>query len=173
MGDFNLDLLKCNSCIHCQSFCDIMLAKSFVPLINRPTRIANNSSTLIDNIFSNSLEFTNSGIIISDISDHFPVYVFSPLTMKTVSSSPALTRTFSENNISRLKESLAQTDWSQVYNKGNANEAFNVFINLFMNRFNTHLPLQSSRTKYKKVPRSPWITNSLLRSINKKKSFVL
>ena len=168
MGDFNLDLLKCNSCIHCQSFCDIMLAKSFVHLINRPTRIANNSSTLIDNIFTNSLELTNSGIIISDISDHFPVYVFAPITMPTVSSSPALTRIFSDNNISKLKESLVQTDWSQVYNKDNANEAFNVFINLFMNLFNTHFPLQSSRTKYKKVPRSPWITNSLLRPINRK-----
>ena len=37
-------------------FTDVMHASSFVPLINRSTRITESSATLIDNILSNDLD---------------------------------------------------------------------------------------------------------------------
>ena len=47
----------------------------FKPSIVRPTRVTPLSKTLIDNIFTNSLENINfSGNIISSISDHLPQY---------------------------------------------------------------------------------------------------
>ena len=68
-GDFNIDLLK--SSIHTDSlyFINSMFSCSFLPLISKPTRISENSATLIDNIFiSNPVNF-NSGIILTDISE--------------------------------------------------------------------------------------------------------
>ena len=50
----------------------------FHPLITKPTRITSYSATLIDNIFTNDSEFrAKSGIIITDISDHPPVFTCS------------------------------------------------------------------------------------------------
>ena len=49
MGDFNIDLLKQNNMS--QDFLEIFLSASFLPLISKPTRIVNESATLIDNIF--------------------------------------------------------------------------------------------------------------------------
>ena len=45
------------------------------PLITRPTRIINHSTTLIDNIFTSIYDYANmSGIIECDISYHLPVF---------------------------------------------------------------------------------------------------
>ena len=62
MGDFNIDL-----------------SPHFYPLINRPTRITANSATLIDNIFINNIHLDCvRGILISDLSDHLPVFQIFP-----------------------------------------------------------------------------------------------
>ena len=74
MGDFNVDLLKCNEETFSQDFFDTLLAASYIPLITRPTRLSSHSSTLIDNIFSNIDKEVISGVILSDISDHCPIF---------------------------------------------------------------------------------------------------
>ena len=46
-------------------------------LIDRPSRITNQSSTLIDTIFTNAKEYTNaSGLLVNDITDHLPIFAF-------------------------------------------------------------------------------------------------
>ena len=56
MGDYNINLLNYDLHTATAEFTDMMYANSFVPLINRPTRITESSATLIDNIFSNDLD---------------------------------------------------------------------------------------------------------------------
>ena len=70
-GDFNIDLLECNIPT---SFQNTMYSLSLMPIISKPTRIADNSATLIDNFFINEPCTFESGILISDISDHFPIF---------------------------------------------------------------------------------------------------
>ena len=74
-GDFNLDILKYNS-DHAAKHClDTMYSLGLYPLIERPSRITNHSSTLIDNIFTNAKEYTNvSGLLVNDITDHLPIF---------------------------------------------------------------------------------------------------
>ena len=56
MGDFNVDLLKYDcSCKH-QNFLNIMTSIGFLPQILQPTRIPDQSSTVIDNIYGNDHE---------------------------------------------------------------------------------------------------------------------
>ena len=51
------------------------------PLIKKPSRITKNSPTLIDNIFTNNIESKLlSGLLISDITDHLPVFCCSKKT---------------------------------------------------------------------------------------------
>ena len=76
MGDYNLDLINSGTHRPTNEFIEINYANLCIPLINKPTRITNNSSTLIDNIFSNIIEddLCNKGILYWSISDHFPVF---------------------------------------------------------------------------------------------------
>jgi hypothetical protein len=72
MGEFNVDLLKSDSCSHAQYFLLSCQSYSLLPSIDKPTRIHNDSATLVDNILINTLDQKiHSGNIISDISDHF------------------------------------------------------------------------------------------------------
>ena len=42
-----------------------------------PTRITDTTATLIDNIFTNNVDCQiASGLVMADISDHLPIYVF-------------------------------------------------------------------------------------------------
>ena len=72
MGDFNLCLLKTESSSYSQDF--LLARQSFylLPTIDKPTRVRNNSASLIDNIFVNNPDqVLISGNIITDVSDHF------------------------------------------------------------------------------------------------------
>ena len=72
MGDFNINLLSYDSHSQTNNFINLMLSH-LLPHILHPTRITDHSATIIDNIFSNSLESdTISGRLLSQISDHFP-----------------------------------------------------------------------------------------------------
>ena len=76
MGDFNIDLLKSESCDYTSRFLEQMFTSSFIPLILRPTRITQHTATLIDNIFTNdieNIEDSTNGILFCDISDHLPI----------------------------------------------------------------------------------------------------
>ena len=52
MGDFNINLMEYASDKHISKFLDAMGSFAFIPNITLPTRIANDSQTLIDNIFT-------------------------------------------------------------------------------------------------------------------------
>ena len=75
--DFNIDLLKYELSEPINNFMDTLSSNSFFPHILLPTRISK-TSTLIDNIFSNSisLEEIESGNITSTFSDHLPQFIF-------------------------------------------------------------------------------------------------
>ena len=76
-GDFNINLLLLDAKQHYNNFYDCVTEKSFFPQITLPTRIQNESYTLIDNIFTNDIENnikSKSGI--NDISDHKIIFTF-------------------------------------------------------------------------------------------------
>ena len=70
MGDFNLNLINTNS-RQVNDFTNNMYATGFYPTISKPTRIANHSATIIDNIFTNITQHKiHSDILYTDLSDH-------------------------------------------------------------------------------------------------------
>src|SRR3989442_522462 len=63
-GDFNLDLIKSASHTPTDEFLLNLNVNSYMPLITKPTRVTPNSSTLIDNIFTNNISLNVEGAII-------------------------------------------------------------------------------------------------------------
>ncbi len=72
-GDFNIDLLKVNARQTISNYFYTFCTYGFYPNINLPTRFAQNSCSLIDQLYikiSSSTRVTIAGIIMSNISDH-------------------------------------------------------------------------------------------------------
>ena len=71
-GDFNTDFLKIDANNSYQEFYNSITSSSFPPQIIQPTRVTEYSTTVIDNIYTNT--FCNdmvSGNILLCISEHF------------------------------------------------------------------------------------------------------
>ena len=77
MGDINLNLLRFHPCKYAQNFILSLQSFNLMPTIDKPTRVHNNSYSLIDNIFiSNPEDYITSGNMISDLTDHFSQFCF-------------------------------------------------------------------------------------------------
>ena len=77
LGDFNIDLLQTtNNCV-IKNYADNLVGYSIKCTINKPTRIFKYSKTLLHHIYTNcSYSSAISGIALSDISDHFPTFIY-------------------------------------------------------------------------------------------------
>ena len=72
MGDFNINLLAGETCNYAHKFLPSLQSYSLIPTVDKPMRVYNNSTTLIDNILVNKLDNKiKSGNIVSDISYHY------------------------------------------------------------------------------------------------------
>ena len=76
MGDININLCHSSS-KPVNEFLNMMSSFSLFPVIDKPTRITNNTSSVIDNIFTNDISsHIIPGVIYSDITDHFPIFSY-------------------------------------------------------------------------------------------------
>ena len=75
LGDANYNLINLEKHDETRNYYNNLTSSSFKPLITKPTRITDNSNTLIDHIWTNDLRTTSihkSYILITDITDHLP-----------------------------------------------------------------------------------------------------
>ena len=116
MGDYNLDLPKHEIHHPTENFLDIMYANYFIPLINRPTRITRESSTLIDDIFSNNYNVNDhqvNGILKTDITDHYIIFhILSLKIEKSSNNEHKIVRMINSSRTQRYIEKVRNTDWS-------------------------------------------------------------
>ena len=123
-GDYNPDLLKQDSHNGTHLLVNTIYSNYMIPRITRPTRFIDNSSSMVDNIFTNKPDDTSiSGILIADISDHLTIFYISKNLIlrdepmfKMVAS-----RQLTDSNINRLKHELSLIDWSDINNLTNTN----------------------------------------------------
>ena len=79
LGDFNIDLLHYESHIQTREFLDKIYFGLLSPHITIPTRITPRSRTLIDNIFTNTVDEPSiSGNLMCSISDHLARFLIYP-----------------------------------------------------------------------------------------------
>jgi hypothetical protein len=73
-GDFNLNLISYQNDTITGKFLDNLYSHAFIPMITCPTRITAHTATLIDNIFTNHCFDSINGLLVTDISDHLPIF---------------------------------------------------------------------------------------------------
>ena len=96
-----------------------------VPLITRPTRFTDNSSSLIDNIFTNKPDAI-AGILIAGISDHLSIFKQNLILRDKPMFKMVASRQLTDANINRLKHEFSLIDWSDINNLTNTNQAYDL-----------------------------------------------
>ena len=171
MGDFNINLLKSRENTSC-SLIDLFHSFGIFNLINKPTRISKNTSTLIDHIWSNCFDrVKKNGIIFSHITDHFPIFsLFDIKSSNSDSNSDKeyYFRNFSDENLTNFKLSLEQVSWDLVFAASNADVAYENFILIFKNIFEKNFPLVRRTVKNNNHVNKPYVDSHLKELIREK-----
>jgi hypothetical protein len=150
----------------------MIVANGFIPKITYPTRLAQNSGSLIDNIFLKlSTDYLNciSGILWNQISDHQPCFVLlNFFCKKSTKQRFVKVYTNNPNAIGNLKEELSRTCAVQNINSDftcDPNITSNVLVNNIISAINNHLPVKTVKFKKHKHKKSKWVTNGIMISI--------
>jgi hypothetical protein len=124
-------------------------SRGYIPVILQPTRLSFSSATLIDHIYTNDmLSKSTSGIVITDVADHFGTFHLVSDKQTGSPQSSELKQISSDSNIRSFKQYLNQTDFGSVQYIPCPNEAYNTFYSLYKNAFNAAFLLtEKSRRK--------------------------
>lgn len=165
LGDFNIDLLKVNQ--HRDDFLFLFSSFGFEALVNSPTRVCNNSSSCIDNIFvrcNHRILRNHCDVYELNITDHSLLYL-SVGGLKLSKVSP-VTTTLSLISYAALNDLLLRENWEHVLSMDDASASFSLFIQKLQDMILTCSFVPTPGNFHRKL--KPWISNSLLRDISVK-----
>ena len=172
-GDFNFDLLNYHNHNGTTDFLNNMNTLSLSPIITKPTRITDNSATLIDNIFLNTPTNYKTGCIINDISDHLPIFLIKKDALKiNINNNPVNIqyRDTKKSSMLNLLNTISNKNFGNIYSNDSVDEAVAGFDTILKNTFNTCCPIQSKTISYKSI-KKPWITQEILVNIKKRQNY--
>ena len=111
-GDFNYNLFNIQHHEETNHFYNIMTSNSFRTITTKPTRITDNSSTLIDHIWINDMSPSKieSKIVITDITDHLPIFYIKYAETKAQGYTKVNYRPLTDNNIAKFKDKIQNLD---------------------------------------------------------------
>ena len=113
-----------------------------------------NSATLIDNIFTNHIDKSlqsSEGILVTDITDHYPVFYVNRQIATNESKIYIERRLYNERNKQTFLDALQEIDWGEIYNITGTQSCFDIFPKV--------------RIKMKYNNRKPWLSDALRNSI--------
>ena len=171
-GDFNIDLLQINERYKYQKYFDVFVTNALFPLITLPTRVSKHSSTLIDQLFcklKDVRKLNSSGIIKSNLSDHFPYFAVVDICKAVIHKPKFVTvNNNSESAFQSFSGEIATTlnNWNlnrSLFN--DPNENYNTLQNIILQAKSKYLSPKTVRFKKYKHKISPWLTAGILQSI--------
>ena len=148
-----------------------MIGHSMMPVINKPTRVTKNTATAIDHIFINSVTTTKfkTGIVKSDISDHFPIFFVAgyDIHIKETKERFIFRRYLSDISVEKFKCKLCNVSWDSITNSSDTNKAYENFIEIFSSLYDRCFPKKKIKLKPQKY-NNPWITKGIKKSSKRK-----
>ena len=171
-GDFNIDLLRLKEVNVFNEYFDTILSNGFVPKITLPSRITAQSSTLIDNIFiklSNN-SCTSSGILLLNISDHFPCFI----TLDYINVRKEVHKTIrtwprSEKQYINFKNEISENCTLEKFDMNiseDPNRNYERLHDIIQAAYEKHIPMKIVKYKKYKHKKTKWITQGIISSIN-------
>lgn len=153
-GDLNVNFLVHNKVTTCFQSYGLQL------MLNEPTRITDNSATLLDPIFLNDPEICEvAGTYNADsFSDHLLVYCQLFFKVPKKPNKSVTYRDFKHMNYESLHSDLFLIDWENILYFDNINDKVSFLTENILHLFDKHAPLKNARIS--KFP-APWLTDTL------------
>ena len=174
-GDFNFDLFKQEENGVVLKFLNSLSSVSLIPVITKPTRITDQTATLIDNIFiSNPINFT-SGIIISDISDHYPIFINIKDIFSNKSDNPNMNikfRLINDENSCNFYLNVSSYDFSAISDSNDCASALDNLTTIIDHEYKSCFPLKTKTISYKDHIK-PWISKDIVSYIKKRHHYYI
>ena len=169
-GDFNINLLNCEKHPPTEDFINTLNSYFLEPHILKPTRITNHSTTLIDNIFFNSIDYqTVSGNLLHDLSDHLPNFLIINRLNMSSHKKKLYKRDYSNYNKEEFLNEFSTLDWPVIFHGlQNASEMTDIFYSEVSDIIDSNVPLKLLSRKETRFCSKPWITPGLKASIYNK-----
>ena len=173
-GDFNIDLLKISNHNYYNMFYENITSQGFFPKISRPTRLNQESHSLIDNILTNNLCTPHtSGIITSPISDHLLNFCILEAKSTYIANKTKFVEveTINSTTMENFRKSV---DNAHILTKLNTdpnadpNANYNVLSNILAESKCKHIPKKVRKFNKRKHKKEKWMTDKLLMLVNKK-----
>ena len=167
VGDLNINVIDYESNKIVKKFVDLCFQDGLIPIINKPTRVTKKHATAVDHIITNS--FLNSsistGIIKTDVTDHFPTFVTSKvlISKSTNDESTIHKRIINDKTVQHFKYRLSYINWCFLENISCTNKAYEQFLRIFSEIWDEVFPIKMIKVKNKDLL-SPWITNGIKKS---------
>jgi hypothetical protein len=154
-GDFNINHLDVNSRKHLLE--SLLASFSLFSTGKFPTRISNNSSALIDNIYIDINRFNFSvHPLINGLSDHdAQVINLSNIFCSVPKNLFSFARRIDNNSVRKFTDLLSHEIWEDVFQEYNVNIIFNNFLNTYLRIFYASFPIKKIKESHKP---KPWLT---------------
>ena len=168
--DQNIDYMKINDNKKTQDLLNVFFNNNYVPTIFQPTRITQNTSTLIDNIYLKTTKNNPmiSGVINTDLSDHFPIFLcINTKTGKHKPKQKIKSRLLNDDKLNLIQNELSKQNWNNM-KEMQTNEAHVYFtkrLNTIMDKIAPEKILTLNR---RNSPKEKWMTKGLLKSTHTK-----
>lgn len=173
--DSNINFLNYEKNSNIKSYIDNLLMHNFFPMILSPTRVTENTSTLIDHIYfyngNKQAYATTSGNINYEIADHLTNYILvydNNRGKKFDYQNRPIIRDYKEGYQKQFHNKICNFDWNQMFaDCVDVNECFEKFELQLQTIHDETFPLR--RISRKELRNADWITPEL-RAACKKKS---
>ena len=164
LGDVNIDLLQNNAATKYLN--KFLKSQSLEQVITRPTRITNQSSTLIDHIYiNNPAMYQHRGVIDPNLSDHCLTFVTRKYMRPSKERETKFIRNYRNFNANDFNNDLENIHWNCVYTCTDVNESVANFNFEFLTVLNKHLPWRRLRVRKNNAP---WVTTEFLSLIDRR-----
>ena len=162
MGDFNVNLLNYASHTPTNDFVNVFFSKNFLPCINYPTRIYGQSSTIIDNIFTNMIDSKIiCGNILTHISEHFPQFLILGNANICYNCQDTLMYDYSTFNERNFINDFSKIDFNYLNYGSDVNSSYNKFLDDVTSLVSKHIPNIKCSKRELKYRSKPWICNRI------------
>ena len=163
LGDVNANYLKRNDS---RELKEIIATAGFKQLITEPTRVTENTKTLIDVILTNNENAISSVAVIPlGLSDHDMIACTRKINHQKFSSRTIKCRNYKNYNPNKLMDDIASHDMDAIYEIKDVNAAWGYLRNIIATCFNKNAPIICKRVKGRHCP---WLTEELKTKIHRK-----
>ena len=139
---------------------------AYLPYIIHPTRTTENTSTLIDNIYSNNLEDEIlSGDILIQFADHLAQFLSINRNIDRITPGDVYRRDFTNFNDLAFKDDISRLDWN-LNSSYSINEKFNTFLSKMENCIDLHARIKKLNRKQIRKTSKPWINLYIIKMIS-------